>query len=61
MLQWGTLTVGISHMIWKDNYANMQLSVLSMVEGDFAAGAVLITFVSRAADGSELLLTATLS
>jgi ammonium transporter Rh len=43
-IQWGMLLVGIFHWIHVGHKDTIGLSMTTLIEGDFAAGAVLITF-----------------
>ncbi|ETI32029.1 hypothetical protein F441_20933 [Phytophthora nicotianae CJ01A1] len=43
-LQWGIIVVTMAHQIGGDHYTTKLLDIPTMINGDFAAGAVLISF-----------------
>lgn len=44
VLQFGIIATTLVHMIWENDYHKTNLDVTSLVVGDFAAGAILISF-----------------
>jgi ammonium transporter Rh len=61
-IQWGILMVGLFHSVFEDNWHKIDLNIVYLIEGDFAAGAVLISFgaVLGKVNSFQLLMMATI-
>jgi ammonium transporter Rh len=61
-IQWGILMVGLFHSVFEDNWHKINLNIVYLIEGDFAAGAVLISFgaVLGKVNSFQLLMMATI-
>jgi ammonium transporter Rh len=60
-IQWGILMVGFWHSVFGDHWQKINLNIVYLIEGDFAAGAVLISFgaVLGKVNSFQLLMMAT--
>jgi ammonium transporter Rh len=43
-IQWGILMVGLWHSVFEDHWQKIHLNIIYLVEGDFAAATVLVSF-----------------
>ena len=61
-IQWGILCIAFWHSVFEDHWANVHLNIIYLIEGDFAAGAVLISFgaVLGKVNSFQLLMMATI-
>lgn len=61
-LQWGILCVSFFHAVFDNHWTTVELDITYLVEGDFAAGAVLISFgaVLGKINSFQLLVMATI-
>jgi len=61
-IQWGILCVAFWHSVFEDHWAKISLNIVYLIEGDFAAGAVLISFgaVLGKVNSFQLLTMATI-
>lgn len=60
-IQWGILCVGFFHCVFEDHWNKLKLDITYLIEGDFAAGAVLISYgaVLGKVNSLQLLIMAT--
>ena len=61
-VQWGILCVGLWHSVFENHWEKINLNIVYLIEGDFAAGAVLISFgaVLGKVNSFQLLTMATI-
>jgi ammonium transporter Rh len=61
-VQWGILSVGLWHRVFEDQWSKIDLNIVYLIEGDFAAAAVLISFgaVLGKVNSFQLLMMATI-
>ena len=61
-LEWGILCVSFFHSVFEDHWSTVELDITYLVEGDFAAAAVLISFgaVLGKINSFQLLVMATI-
>ena len=61
-IQWGILNISFFHALFEGHWSKVQLDITYLVEGDFAAGAVLISFgaVLGKVNSFQLLVMATI-
>lgn len=57
-VQWSMLTVPFFHMAWEGHWEKISFDVYSLINGDFAAGALMISFgaVLGKASSTQLLV-----
>jgi ammonium transporter Rh len=61
-VQWGILMIAFWHSVFEDHWARVHLNIIYLIEGDFAAGAVLVSFgaVLGKVNSFQLLMMATI-
>jgi ammonium transporter Rh len=61
-IQWGILCIAFWHSVFEDHWAKISLNIIYLIEGDFAAGCVLVSFgaVLGKVNSFQLLMMATI-